>query len=522
MNSCPPLRLWFCLILSAGFSACIQPGGQPAVPKVASPPVESMNVLFISIDDLNDWIGPFGGHPQATTPHMDRFAEQGAFVFQNAHCAGPVCGPSRSALLSGFMPNRTGAYGNAHQMLYSDLVQTHATLPEYFAKHGYHTLSRGKIFHAHGTENGFDRGQWAFEDWSEGTGSNRVIRNRLTSRRDQLINGEEQPSPYSRGAGSPFAWGPTQQNTAETRDYQAAQWAADQIQDGFNKPFFLALGISKPHLTWFVPQEFFDRFDLETLEEPPYRLDDLDDITTPDGEMKFEPSNDFLWTTTENLYREATRAYLAASSYADTCVGVVLNALEQSPYADNTIVVIWGDHGWHLGEKLRYRKAALWVESTRLPLMIRLPGQTERQDTVRPVNLVDLFPTLIELCGLPEKPELDGRSLVPLMDNPQRAWPYPAITIRGVDSASVRDEIWSYIRYEDGTEELYHRADDPHEWTNLMHRMTPEAEAARSRLASHIPTEWAEPLPTYPSEWKNRSRGYDETLKASRDLKALK
>ena len=127
----------------------------------SSPP----NVLFVAIDDLNDWIAPFGGHPQAITPNLERFANRGSVVFQNAHCAGPVCGPSRSALLSGFLPSTTGLYGNAQNMLHSELVQTHATLPEYFAKNGYHTISRGKIFHAHASKTGRDDGQWAFEEW---------------------------------------------------------------------------------------------------------------------------------------------------------------------------------------------------------------------------------------------------------------------------------------------------------------------------------------------------------------------
>jgi len=500
--------------------------GTPAIAQSTSagrPP----NVLFVAIDDLNDWITPFGGHAQAITPNLESFANRGAMVFQNAHCAGPVCGPSRSALLSGFLPSTTGLYGNSQNMLDSELVQTHATLPEYFAKNGYWTISRGKIFHAHASKTGRDDGQWAFEEWEPRMGGVGVDKAKLYSRNQNIINGQPGPeSEFTKRGGSEFAWGPTRGPKEETSDYRTAQWAAEQLQVERDEPFFMAIGLSKPHLPFYVPQEFFDLYDGVEVKANPIKRDDLDDILRPDGQPKFKPTDDFLWLDENGLLDEATHAYLAAVSYADECLGVLLEALESSPHADNTIVVVWGDHGWHLGEKLRFRKATGWTEATRMPLMVRLPGMAGRQDTRRAVNLIDLYPTLIDLCGLPEKPELDGRSFGPVLEDPMVAWEYPTMTVLKEGDATVHDERWSYIRYDDGTEEVYDLRADPMEWDNLNARRTPEVAAAVERLAAVIPSSFA---PTgrnsklsdadKNSEWAQR---IDPTLKPQRVLAELK
>lgn len=464
----------------------------------------SYNVLFIAIDDMNDWVGTFGGAPQAqsATPQMDKFARSGSVVFQQANCAGPVCGPSRSALLSGFMPNRSGVYGNSQNMRRSELVQTHLTLPEYFSKHGYRTLSTGKIFHKHSG----DEGHWAYDEWaaSEGGSGSRPDPDRVTSRNRNLFNGQPAPFPAVKsdgdeggeGEGTEFGWGPSRGPKEESKDWKAAEWAAAQLAKPAAQPFFLALGISKPHLPWYVPQEYFDRHPLETIKMPQVRLDDLGDIVNAKGDAKFTPSSDFRWVQQDpELYRSAVQAYLAAASFADDCVGRVLEALEHSPARDNTIVVIWGDHGWHLGEKLRFRKSTLWAESTRMPLTIRVPGMKARQDSPRVVNLIDLFPTLIDLCGLPAKPEIDGRSIAPLLRDPQRPWPFPSITVNGEGNASVRDERWYFIRYQDGVEEFYDMAKDPLQWTNLTAAKDPEIRAQMARLAASFPASFAPGVP---------------------------
>ena len=484
-----------------------------------SPP----NVLFVSIDDLNDWVSVFGGHPAAITPHLDRFAKDGAIVFQNAHCAGPVCCISRSAMLSGFMPSRTGIYSNSQNMREAKLIQEHATLPEYFSKHGYHSLSMGKIFHKHDTAHGVDAGQWAYDVYEPTRGGSGVDNKQVTSRNRHLINGQPGPEETANqtSGGTEFAWGPTVQEMEETKDYITAAWAAEQLQNSYDKPFFMAIGISRPHLPFYVPQEFFDLYPAGSNYMPPFREDDLVDILTPTGKQKFKASADYLWLKENDLFDEAARAYLAAASYADACLGVIFEALKESPHYQNTIVVVWGDHGWHLGEKLRYRKGTGWSESTRIPLLVRMPGMTRRQDCARLVNMIDFYPTLIELCRLPEKPILDGRSFAPLLKDPNRKWDYPTVTINGEGNASARDDRWRYIRYGDGTQELYDLQDDPQEWSNLAADPSPEASAAMKRLGNVMPKTFAKAIPRSKGKYK-KTTGIDRTIKATRELSKLK
>ncbi|MHC4994200.1 MAG: sulfatase-like hydrolase/transferase, partial [Planctomycetota bacterium] len=242
------------------------------------------NVLFVAIDDLNDWVSVFGGHPAAKTPHVERFANEGATVFQNAHGAGSVCGPSRSAMLSGFMPHRTGIYGNKDNMLDSTLVQQYATLPEYFSKHGYHALTMGKIYHRHDRPGGSDPGHWAFDEYNKRLGGSGVDQSKVTSRNRNLIDGKPgPPSDHTGSGGSEFAWGPTKGGLEETQDYRTARWAAEQLQKDFNKPFFMAVGLSRPHLPFYVPQEFFDLYPRGGQYAPPINHSDLDDILNPRG-----------------------------------------------------------------------------------------------------------------------------------------------------------------------------------------------------------------------------------------------
>lgn len=484
---------------------------------------ERPNVLFISVDDMNDWAGPWGGNPQCQTPNLDRFADQGAVVFTNTHCAGPVCGPSRSAIMSGFMPYTTGAYTNGSNMLLSPVVQTHATMPEYFTKNGYITISSGKIFHAHRGENGFDRGQWSFDVWEQAGGGWDVDQSTLFSRRKGIINGVKQENPkYADPHGSEFGWAATIRPTEETSDYMTAQWAASKLSQTYDKPFFLAVGIFRPHLPWYVPKEFYDKYDLDSIELPEVDENDFDDILKPNGEPKFKPSSDYLWCSEDEfVFKSAVRAYMACVTYADYCLGVIMDALENSPHKDNTIVIIWGDHGWHLGEKMRFRKATIWSEATRAPMLARLPGMTDRHVNPSPVNLNDMYPTLVELCGLPEK-KIDGRSFAPLLKKPETIWETPTVTIKGPESASVRGLKWRYARYEDGTEELYNLESDPLERENLVHSEDQEAIVAKKRLMYHFPTVWAPAVGKVKQKEGVDRRKPDLTIKATRNLAALK
>jgi len=459
---------------------------------------EKPNVLFIMSDDLNDWGGAFGGNPQAITPNMDGFCADNAMVFMNAHAPGPLCCPSRSAMLSGFRPERTGCYTNSQNMRTSELVQSYATLPEYFSKNGYLTISKGKIFHVHPGDAGRDHGQWSYDIWERTQGKFRVQRDKLYSRFEGLYDGKKIPDVRHEGGteGTKLDWGPTQDGKEKTVDYLTAKWFAEQLSKDYEKPFFMAVGFTRPHLPWYIPQEFFDKYSLDTIKIPEYKMDDLNDILTPSGEKKFKPTDDFLWLQQdEDLFKKAVRAYLASITYVDECMGIILDALKNSKYKDNTIVIIMGDHGWHLGEKLRFQKNTLWSESIRTPLIIRTPGMKKSTVCSRVVMLIGMFPTLVELCGIPERELCDGRSIVPLLKDPSLTWDFPSITTYAAGSLTINDEKWRYTTYKDGTKELYDMQKDPMEWNNLITSPDQEVKEARARLEKWIPSTIAPDLP---------------------------
>lgn len=400
------------------------------------------NVLFIAIDDLNDWIEPLGVHPQAKTPNLDKFC-QSAMLFDNAVCAAPICCPSRSAILSGFMPQTTGVYGNGTNMLYSPVVMEHATLPEYFTQHGYYTLSNGKVFHKHGSKIGTDFGHWAFNEHAR---ARRYVPNNadpkfVTSSGSGIINGEMKPE-YK--AKAKLRWGPTKCDFEGMVDTKVARWGSEKLNQKWEQPFFMALGFIKPHLPWFVPKEFFDMYGLDTLITPDLYEKDLDDIRTPEEKKAFKPSPEYLWVKKHGLEKEATRAYLASTTFVDRCVGIVLEALDKSGLADNTIVVIWGDHGYHLGEKQRYMKNTTWNEAVKMPFIVKLPNMKEALHCERTVSLIDIYPTLIELCGLPQK-ELDGTDFSHLLKNPKGKWEHPGITV-SANGTSVMGERFHFCQ----------------------------------------------------------------------------
>jgi arylsulfatase A-like enzyme len=485
------------------------------------------NIVMIAIDDLNDWIGVYGGNPQVKTPNIDRLAKS-SVVFRNASCPGPVCGPSRSALLSGFMPGTTGVYSNSTNMLNSDIVKTHATLPEYFSKNGYYTLSSGKIFHKHTTANGDDNGQWAYDEWEENAkgASSAPQEDKLYSCYKGIINGKKIDNPqFQDGPANDMLFAPTIVTKEKTKDYMTAKWAEKKLQQDFDKPFFMSVGISKPHLPFIVPEEFFDLYGLDTLKLPQYQMNDLDDIVDSNGKMGYKPHTSFLWAKHYGVEKEVMRAYMAAISYADACVGVILDAIEKSNYADNTIIILWGDHGWHLGEKLRYGKATLWKEATQLPFIFHTPNMKIKQECFRNVNLIDIYPTLIDLCQLPTK-KLDGKSLVPLFKNPKEKWT-PTVTTLNQGNHSIMSEKWHYISTQKGVNELYNLEKDPMEWTNLVNSNTPEINKVIQEMKTYLPKINAVEITRDSGEGdtdkksKNK-KGVDLTIKSKRVLQDLK
>jgi len=445
-----------------------------ATTTLAAAEPERPNVLFIAIDDLNSWVGFMDEHPNARSPNMDRLAARGT-VFLNAHCQAPLCGPSRASLMSGLLPHRTGIYGHIHDheiRRAGEAMATATFLPQVFAAAGYKTLGIGKLFHGHAPDGTF-----------EISGGRR---------------GGFGPKPEQRfvfeSDTTQTDWGAFPERDELMPDHDSAAWAVERLAEDHERPFFLAVGFVRPHVPWYVPEPWFELHPRETIQTPPFLANDFDDIPKMAATVAASPGMPTAeWARESDEWRDAIQAYFACISFVDHYIGSVLDALEESPHADDTLVVLWSDHGYQLGEKNRFAKQALWREATRVPLVIAGPGLPERQRVDAPVGLVDLYPTLIDLCDLAPRGGLDGHSLAPLLENPDAGWPHAALTTYGLGNHVVSGRRFRYFRYEDGSEELYDIHNDPHEWRNLADH--PQFAAEKQRLARHLPEDelaWTE------------------------------
>jgi len=421
---------------------------------------EKPNVLFIAVDDLNDWTTFLGGYPGVKTPNLDRLARRGTF-FTRAYCSAPACNPSRASLLCGVRPSTSGVYYNSNP--WRPQMPDAVTLPQHFMAAGYKVHGAGKIFHGR------------FKDpqsWHV------------------YMSRPGDPAPKKRPAnGIPhtahFDWGPVDEDDDAMGDTQVTNFGIEFLGRKHDKPFFLAVGLFRPHLPWYVPRKYFDEYPLGDIVLPKVKADDLDDVP-PIGRRMARPEGDHAKVLRYKQWEKAVQGYLASITYTDGQIGRLLDALDKSPYARNTIIVLWADHGWHLGEKLHWRKFTLWEEAGRVPLIFVVPGLTRPETRCeRTVSLLDIYPTLADLCGLPIGEHLEGKSLKPLLEDPTAAWDRPVVTTYGRQNHSVRCERWRYIRYSDGTEELYDHQNDPMEWTNLA--ADPKAAAVKEKLAGWLP-----------------------------------
>ena len=453
---------------------------------------ESPNVLFIAIDDLNDWIGCLEGHPQAHTPHIDRLAERG-ILFTNAHCAAPACNPSRAALFSGQMADKTGVWSNSSPKLPGhrpDLL----LLPTAFREAGYATLGSGKLLHGGGNRSGalFDDGSFPEQRWSpferdavrysedelasKGTDDPRHVIN-LPGREPIVLPFNAMPSDRNptESDGESFDWGPVDFSDSDMGDGQITDWAIEQIQGGFDRPFFLAVGYYRPHIPLWAPRRFFELFPEREIQLPPFRDDDLQDLSESAVQWALEPvtAGSHATVVRHEQWRAAVAGYLACISFIDHQVGRLMDVLDSSPYSDDTLIVLWSDHGWHLGEKQHWGKWTGWERSTRVPLMFVPPVDNSNEFAEsgsrcdEPVGLIDIYPTLMEMCDLSVEVELDGESLVPLLQTPDQTTDRAVATLFDAGNVSLRTRRWRYIRYADGSQELYDHEHDPHEWNNL-------------------------------------------------------
>ena len=437
------------------------------------------NVLFIAIDDLNDWTGTLMGNPQAKTPHMEKLASQG-MTFTNAHCAAPACGPSRSAIMSGIRPSTSGNYVNQNSLTRNPILNNSVLLPEFFGQNGYYVCGSGKLFHgAHFKDEVRGRG---FDDYYPSKTQDQFPwETRLSGPRP--LNG------IKRGVSRFADWGPYHPDVTleDINDGKTAKWAAETLLGGeLKEPFFLGAGIFQPHLPNYVLQEYFDRFPLDEIELPKGYLEgDMNDVPKASGKQRH-----IAWAKTiraAGQWKPAIQAYLASTAMTDDLIGQMVSALEKSKYADNTIIVLWSDHGFQLGEKERWAKYSLWERATRVNLVWVVSGVTKPGSTCnQPVNLLDIYPTLASLTGCePPDGQLEGNDLTVLMRDPEAAWNKTSLTTFGYKNYGVRSERYRYIVYEDGSEELYDHENDKWEWHNLAD--DPEYAEIKAQMRKGIP-----------------------------------
>ncbi|TKG96419.1 DUF229 domain-containing protein [Puteibacter caeruleilacunae] len=422
-----------------------------------------LNVLFVAVDDMNDWVGFLNGYPGVKTPNLDRLAERGV-SFTNAHCPSPLCGPSRASVMSGLYPHKTGIYNNGQwwRPNYPEMV----TIPMHFKANGYEVVGAGKIFHHTAGFNPPD--QWnvfvplTYDDpWDRESRVNYP-----------QVKVEERPDwvPLSGlNIAHEFDWGALPGKPEEDyNDYKTVEWCINYLENKQDdQPFFLACGLFHPHIPWYVPQKYFDLYPLDQIVLPTIYQDDLNDIPPVGQEIAAVRRSHLKMIKKAEKWKNAIQAYLASISFADAQIGRLLDKLDQSGKADNTIIVFWSDHGWHLGEKEHMHKMTLWERATRVPFIVVDPRTGIKGSCNTPVNLVDIHKTLNELCGLPQLPQLDGESLVPQLHDLNAKRENPSLICYQKGNFALQDERYHYIQYHDGTEELYDHQTDRHEWYNI-------------------------------------------------------
>src|SRR5262245_49872404 len=430
------------------------------------------NVLFIAIDDLRDWVR-YLGYEQVKTPNLDRLSQRGV-TFTRAYCASPVCNPSRTALMSGQRSSTTGVYSNGID--WRPLV-TLPTLNEHFRSQGYYVCGAGKIYHG-----SYPRDK----DWDDYSHEREVDADDV----DAVAKGKAQQKAKitsdatSDGVGG-IRFKPINARDEDMVDYHTVSYALKQLNRSHDKPLFLACGLHKPHMAWDVPKKYYDMYPLDKIQLPKVLETDLDDIP-PAGKKMAKPEGDHADILASGRWKDAVQGYLAAITFCDAMIGRLMDGFDKSPHKDNTIVMLWSDHGWHLGEKQHWRKFAHWEESTRAPFLIAAPGVTKPATRCdRTIDYMSIYPTLCDLAGIPTPKHVEGQSIKKLLENPSAPWDRPAITTHGYQNHAVRTEQWRYIRYADGGEELYDEQKDKLEWKNLAN--DPSLSKVKQELAQWLP-----------------------------------
>lgn len=468
-----------------------------AAPFILRGAARKMNVLMVAVDDLNNRIGCYG-EPVVQTPNIDRLARRGV-RFDHAHCQYPLCNPTRTSLLSGLRPDVTRIFDNNTPP--RTYLKNHVFMPEYFKQQGYFTARVGKI--AHGTY----EHQIAW-DISESRAGVPIAAERKLTDADQMFErkkqraaigagkGKEKKQDTSNQGGIKLEWQAVDVKDSELPDGATALRIVDILEKSKDKQFFVGCGFHKPHLTWIAPKKYFDLYDPMKVIMPNTPADDRDDIppialtrTKGDEEM------------TELDKRKAVAAYHAATSYMDAQLGLVLDAMDHLKLWENTVVLLFGDHGWHLNDHLGlWRKMTVFEEAARAPLVVAAPGKKAGVGCPRLVEFVDIFPSFTELCGVPAPGWLEGTSFVPLLGDPQRPWKKAAYTqvIRpgGVMGRSVRTERYRYTEWgNEKVAEFYDHEFDSHEWTNLARKGDARSAKALAEAKQLLHGGWRTALP---------------------------
>jgi arylsulfatase A-like enzyme len=446
-----PLASLLVFLAFGWFSAMVSAADTPATATPAVATAARPNVLFIAIDDQNDWIGVLGGHPQAKTPHIDALAARGT-LFLNAHCQAPLCNPSRASLLTGLRPSTTGIHGLSPGLRNVDTTKQRVTLPQHLRQSGYWAYSCGKIYHDGSIPQKLRADE--FDLWGPSPGM---------------------PKPPAKivkeGAGNHplMDWGVFPENDEDQADWKIASAAIDAMRSApTDKPFFIACGFRLPHVPCYASQKWFDLYPNDNSLLPPVQENERAALPSFSWYLHWKlPEPRLAPIKQANQWLPHVRAYLACTSFMDSQVGRVLAELKASGKSDNTIIVLWSDHGYHLGEKEIFGKNTLWERSARVPLIFAGPGVPGGQKVARPAELLDIYPTLIDLLNLPPRDGLEGHSLLPQIKDPAVPRPWPAITTHNQGNHAIRTERYRYIHYADGSEELYDMQADPHEFKNL-------------------------------------------------------
>jgi len=514
---------------------------------VLSQGADRPNVVLIICDDLNDYVETLGGHPQAKTPNMKRLISRGV-SFTQAHCTIPICNPSRTSMVFGLYPHTTQLYG-FEKWQENKVIQNSRTFMDHFRENGYHTLGTGKIMHSGERKEWVKYGNDAdYSPLAHRDGKNVAHPDVPAPFRDDFesIDGSFGPlrkveAPFSWKSGSWRELKDFKYNSEDDRDLTAdeknGKWAVENLKSlvDSEKPFLMGVGFIRPHTPLIVPQKYFDRFPLESLQLPAIKRGDVDDtfkhtVNSSEDDRSGDRGSK-LYDQLIKSYRgdrelalkTFIQAYLASVASVDDLIGDILDTIEGSSLKDTTVIILTSDHGWGMGEKDYLYKNSLWQESTRVPLVISAPGLAKPGKCQQPVSLLDLYPTLLDLCGLPSDTTknakgrpLDGHSLKPLLVDPKGKWNGPKAVLTAMyqwakyydpakQNYTLRDQEWRYIRYENGKEELYHVAKDAHEWTNLAqdekHRAT--LVSYRNQLLKRIPK--SIPAPEESAEnWKDK------------------